>query len=47
VLDDLAARGIPYTVLRGGVEERARRVREVLDGVQGDDGGAVVDSRVA
>ena len=31
VLQDLDARGIPYTVLRGGVEERARQVRAVLD----------------
>lgn len=31
VLQDLEARGIPYTVLHGGVEERARRVRAVLD----------------
>nr|WP_314541678.1 ATP-binding protein [uncultured Massilia sp.] len=31
VLQDLEARGIPYTVLHGSVEERARRVRAVLD----------------
>ncbi len=31
VLDDLDARGIGYTVLHGTVEERARRVRAVLD----------------
>lgn len=31
VLDDLAARGIPYTVLHGSVDERARQVRAVLD----------------
>jgi nicotinamide riboside kinase len=32
VLRDLAARGIPYTVVRGSVEERAWQVRRVLDG---------------
>lgn len=32
VLQDLDARGIPYTVVRGSVEERARQVRRVLDG---------------
>jgi nicotinamide riboside kinase len=31
VLHDLEARGIAYTVLHGGVEERARQVRAVLD----------------
>jgi nicotinamide riboside kinase len=31
VLQDLDARGIPYTVVRGSVEERARQVRRVLD----------------
>jgi nicotinamide riboside kinase len=31
VLDDLDARGIPYTVLHGSIEERARQVRAVLD----------------
>ncbi|MDN4054390.1 ATP-binding protein [Massilia sp. YIM B02763] len=31
VLQDLEARGIPHTVLHGGVEERARQVRAVLD----------------
>lgn len=30
VLEDLDARGIPYTVLRGTVEERAAEVRRVL-----------------
>jgi hypothetical protein len=33
VLRDLDARGIPYTVVHGSVEERARQVRRVLDGV--------------
>jgi len=32
VLRDLDARGIPYTVVRGSVEARARQVRHVLDG---------------
>ena len=32
VLRDLDARGIPYTVVHGSVEERARQVRRVLDG---------------
>jgi nicotinamide riboside kinase len=32
VLRDLDTRGIPYTVVRGSVEERARQVRRVLDG---------------
>jgi len=32
VLDDLKARGIPYTVLRGSVDERAAEVRRVLAG---------------
>jgi nicotinamide riboside kinase len=31
VLKDLDARGIPYTVVRGSVEERAAQVRQVLD----------------
>lgn len=31
VLQDLDARGIPYTVVRGSVEERAAQVRRVLD----------------
>lgn len=31
VLKDLDGRGIPYTLVRGGVEERARQVRRVLD----------------
>jgi nicotinamide riboside kinase len=31
VLQDLDARGIPYTVVHGGVEERAAQVRRVLD----------------
>jgi nicotinamide riboside kinase len=31
VLKDLDARRIPYTVVRGSVEERARQVRRVLD----------------
>jgi nicotinamide riboside kinase len=31
VLNDLDARGIPYTVVRGSVEERAAQVRRVLD----------------
>ena len=31
VLQDLDARGIPYTVVRGSVEERAAQVRGVLD----------------
>jgi nicotinamide riboside kinase len=31
VLDDLDARGIPYTIVRGSIEARARRVRQVLD----------------
>ena len=31
VLQDLDARGIAYTVVRGGVAERARQVRRVLD----------------
>jgi len=30
VLDDLDARGIPYTIVRGTVEERAEQVRGVL-----------------
>jgi len=33
VLKDLDARRIPYTVVQGSVEERARQVRRVLDGV--------------
>jgi nicotinamide riboside kinase len=33
VLDDLAARGIAYTVLTGSVAQRAARVVEVLDGL--------------
>jgi nicotinamide riboside kinase len=32
VLADLAARGIPYTIVRGSVEERAEQVRRVLEG---------------
>lgn len=32
VVQDLDARGIPYTVVHGSVEERARQVRRVLDG---------------
>jgi nicotinamide riboside kinase len=32
VLEDLQARAIPYTVLTGSVEERAARVRSVLEG---------------
>jgi len=31
VLNDLDARGIPYTIVRGSVEERAAQVRRVLD----------------
>jgi nicotinamide riboside kinase len=31
VLKDLDARGIPYTIVRGSVEERAAQVRRVLD----------------
>ncbi|MFS2015921.1 hypothetical protein ACEN88_05000 [Massilia sp. CT11-108] len=31
VLKDLDARRIPYTVVQGSVEERARQVRRVLD----------------
>lgn len=31
VLQDLDARGIPYTIVRGSVEERAAQVRRVLD----------------
>ena len=31
VLQDLEARGIAYTIVRGTVEERARQVRQVLD----------------
>jgi nicotinamide riboside kinase len=31
VLQDLEARGIPYTIVRGSVEERAAQVRRVLD----------------
>jgi nicotinamide riboside kinase len=31
VLQDLDARGIAYTIVRGTVEERARQVRQVLD----------------
>jgi nicotinamide riboside kinase len=31
VLDDLDARGIPYTIVRGSIEARARHVRQVLD----------------
>jgi nicotinamide riboside kinase len=31
VLKDLEARGIPYTIVRGSVEERAAQVRHVLD----------------
>lgn len=31
VLDDLQARGIRYTIVRGSIEERARQVRAVLD----------------
>lgn len=31
VLDDLDARGIAYTVVHGGVEERAAQARRVLD----------------
>jgi hypothetical protein len=30
VLDDLKARGISYTVVRGSLEERAAQVRAVL-----------------
>lgn len=33
VLKDLEARGIPYTIVRGSVEERAAQVRRVLDTV--------------
>jgi nicotinamide riboside kinase len=32
VLADLDARGIPYTLVRGSIEERALAVRRVLDG---------------
>jgi nicotinamide riboside kinase len=32
VMQDLQARGIPYTVVRGSVEERAAQVRRVLEG---------------
>jgi nicotinamide riboside kinase len=32
VLEDLEARGIPYTILHGTVEERAAQVRRVLEG---------------
>jgi nicotinamide riboside kinase len=31
VLEDLEARGIPYTIVRGTVQERAEQVRRVLD----------------
>jgi nicotinamide riboside kinase len=31
VIEDLEARGIPYTVVRGTVEERAAQVRRVLE----------------
>lgn len=31
VLKDLEARGIPYTIVRGSVDERAAQVRRVLD----------------
>ena len=31
VLQDLDARGIPYTIVHGSVEERARQVQSVLD----------------
>jgi nicotinamide riboside kinase len=33
VLKDLEARGIPYTLVQGSVEERAMQVRGVLEGV--------------
>jgi nicotinamide riboside kinase len=33
VLQDLDARGIPYTLVSGSVEERALQVRRVIDGV--------------
>jgi nicotinamide riboside kinase len=33
VLKDLEARGIPYTLVTGSVEERALQVRRVIDGV--------------
>jgi nicotinamide riboside kinase len=33
VLKDLEARGIPYTLVSGSVEERALQVRRVIDGV--------------
>jgi nicotinamide riboside kinase len=33
VLNDLEARGIPYTLVQGSVEERAMQVRGVLEGV--------------
>jgi nicotinamide riboside kinase len=33
VLQDLEARGIPYTIVRGSVEARAAQVRRVLDAV--------------
>jgi len=32
VIDDLQARGIPHTVVRGSVEQRAAQVRHVLEG---------------
>jgi nicotinamide riboside kinase len=31
VVEDLQARGIPYTVVHGSVEERAEQVRRILD----------------
>jgi len=31
VVEDLQARGIPYTIVRGSVEERAEQVRRILD----------------
>ncbi|WP_434127578.1 AAA family ATPase, partial [Enterococcus faecium] len=31
VIEDLQTRGIPYTVVRGSVEERAEQVRRILD----------------
>jgi nicotinamide riboside kinase len=32
VIDDLQARGIPHTIVRGSVEQRAAQVRRVLEG---------------
>lgn len=36
VIDDLRARGIPHTVVRGSVEQRAAQVRRVLEAVPAD-----------